>query len=289
MTFRSFLEAYILERDLAKSTEQQLRYSVYHFERFLGREIRLAEIEADDINRYLRHMQSLGRAYDTVRSRRTNLLALLNEAYRQRLTNYDSRRVRKMKTRRTAVTSWSRDEVQLAFDAAHTWVGSRKLKGGIDEGLYWTAYIAAAWDSGLRRSDLLQLTMAEITTRFWITQEKTGLPVLVEFRESTIEHIRRLHKSGPSRQRPFAWPYKRRAFFAHAKRLICQAGIGGSLKFIRRGCGTAIASQNQSVSDAARKLGHTSEAITRKHYLSPDWQKWPSLLPPPLDDFGQGE
>lgn len=282
MLLQDFLESYILERDLKPTTEQQLRCSVSNFEKFLGRTIRLAELLTDQVNEYLRHMQASGRAYDTIRSRRTNLLALLNEAYQRRLFDQDTRRIRRLKPQRPLVEAWTAAEVRRLFDVAQSWIGNRKLRGGIDEGLYWSAYVPAAWDSGLRHGDILPLPLAKIEPRFWINQSKTGLPVLVEFREPTIGHIQRLARSGPRRTCPFAWPYEREAFFSHARKLIDAAGLEGTLKYIRRGCCTEIVTSSQNIADGSRKLGHSSPAITKKHYLPPTWQKFPSTMPPGL-------
>lgn len=283
MTFLEFLDRYVLERDLQQNSEQQLRYSVQHFMAFVGSDVTIESIHTDQINRYLKHLQSMGRAYDTIRTRRTNLLVLINEAYRQQLTDQDSRRIRRLTPKRPKIEAWTPSQVRQLFDIAQSWIGQRELPGGICEGLYWSAYVCAAWDSGLRHGDLLGLPMGDIQERFWIDQHKTANPVLVEFRESTVARIKRLQKSGPPRLCPFAWPLKRRAFFRHASILIKQAGLKGTMKFLRRGCGTAVAAASQNVADASRKLGHTSEAITRRHYLAPEWQQFPSTLPPSLE------
>lgn len=281
-TLAQFAEDYILTRDLSATTEQQMRCTVAHFERLMGRSFLLAEVTDEHVNKYLKTLKELGRARETIRSRRTNILSLLNEAYRQRLSEFDNRRVMKPAPHRQVIDSWGLAEVQKLFDAAATLIGMPKMRGGIDEGYYWQAYIPAAWDSGLRHGDLVKLPRKDIKTRFWWTQKKTGNPVLVELRPETIELIDRLADSRQDDSFPLAFPYRREIFFKRARELADLAGVQGTFKFIRRGCATAIATDTQRIADASRKLGHTNEAITKKHYLSPSWQEYPETLPPPI-------
>jgi len=283
MTLTEFAEIYIYEHKLASTTEEQYRLTTRQMQNLIGRSITISELSADCVNSYLHKLEQLGRSITTVRGRRTTMLVLWNEARRLGLNKNDPIRLRRIRPARNIVTVWGHEQVSQLLRTAERWIGKRRMPDGTDAGLYWSAYVAAAWDSGLRRGDLLDLKTAQISPRFWITQRKTGGTVLVELRASTIAMIDRLcEKSPKSREKPFGFTTHPRNFSKEARNLIEAAGLVGSLKYIRRGCATAVAYHSQQIGDASRKLGHQSEGVTKNHYLAPSWQDFPSTLPPEL-------
>lgn len=284
MTLNDFLGVYFLQHQLAPTTEENFRYTVQNFERLLGKSVKISELNADAINEYLRALQNLGRSQSTLKNRRTNLLVLWRKARRLGYNKHDMDNVRRLKPHRQIVLVWSHLEVTRLYQVAQSWIGKQWLPDGADEGLYWSAYIAASWDSGLRRSDVFEISIATLSETFSVVQRKTGNPVRVELRKESIDLIRRLNATGPTRMKPFQWTGHLRNFSKRAKVLIQEAGLEGSMRYLRRGCATAIASQFQRVDLASDKLGHRSEKITIDHYLAAQWKDRPSTLPPSLEN-----
>ncbi len=285
LTLSEFLEKYVDEHQLKASTEEHYRYTVQQFEKVVcqpGRSLGVQDITAKHVNLYLRELEANGRTYHTIKGRRNNMLILWREARRQQLNSHPDDCVRKLRPVQVLVEAWSTNEVRKLKKTAESWVGSRFLEDGTDEGLYFLAYICTGWDSGLRRGDLWTLPSRKVSPRFWWIQAKTGGKVLVELHQSTLDRIDRLAQSGPKRACPMAWPYHKRTFSKHANELIKEAGLTGTLKYLRRGCGTDLATKHQDLKIATKKLGHRSEEVTRRSYVPEGWEQWPTMLPEEL-------
>lgn len=285
MNLKAFLDKYVNEHQLKPSTEEHYRYTVQQFEKVVskpGRSFTVQAITARHINTYLRELEATGRTYHTIKGRRNNMLILWREARRQGLNKHPDDCVRKLRPVQVLVEAWDTDQVRKLKSTAQSWVGQRKLEDGTDEGLYFLAYICTGWDSGLRRGDLWRLPADQIKQRFWWIQAKTGGRVLVELHQSTIDIIQQLVASGPRRKCPMNWPYHKRTFSKHANELIKAAGLTGTLKYLRRGCGTDLAVKHQDLKIATKKLGHRSEEVTRKSYVPDGWEQWPTMLPEEL-------
>lgn len=284
MTLTDFLDKYLNEHQLAPSTEEQYRYTLLQFERIAGGaggSFRVQDIDAPRVNTYLRSLEAQGRSPFTVKGRRTNLLVLWRYARIQRLNAHPDDCVRRLRSQELLVEVWSPDEARRLKAVAESWIGQRHLADGTDEGLYWSAYIPAAWESSLRRGDLLHLPGKTIRPEFQWRQRKTGGLTKVELRPATIALIRRLEQARPGLACPLSWPHTLYNFSKHARALVREAGLHGTLKYLRRGSGTNIA-QEHGIKAASQKLGHKDTAVTERHYMESGWDKQPSLLPEEL-------
>lgn len=279
LSVQKYVRTYCLERDLRQGSIEQINIAVRLLDRFTERETLLAELDDTLFNEWLVWLGAGGRKPDTVAGYRRSVLCLWRSAFDARLVDTEPRRVRKIRRAVTAPMAWCADEVRLILKVSGMIPG--RCASGIPWKLWWPAYIRTAWDSALRRGDLLAITPDAIdsTGLLVVSQGKTGWPLVCRLRESTLAAI---YATAPStRSRLFPWDYGDRYFSAVFSRIVAAAGVRpGTSKWLRRGSATAV--EAMSPGAATRHLGHQTHGLAMRHYVDPRLLPVDRPMPPEL-------
>lgn len=261
-----FNNVYVLHRSIAPNTEQTIERSCRQFLDFLGESPPLAEITADDISRWVRHMQAKGLSPYTIRSKRGDVVCVLNLAVERELRE-PLRKVRSVRLPHPTPKAWTLEEFGRIMRACQSIRGH--MLDGTPRREYWSALVSAAYDSGLRRTDLLAIRSSEIddSGRYWVPMNKTGHAVCSRFRPITVKLIRSLAQRRGDRV--FAIPGKN-GREGHRNQLIKwwpkirkMAGIadGGAFYRVRKTGATHVEKHQPGAAKAY--LGHATESMVR--------------------------
>lgn len=237
------------------------RGSYAHQYRVLTRRLpwQVSQLSPDLIDAYLTDaLDHL--APSTVAKHRRMLACLLKFAASERLLNKRTvpRTLRKVKCQPPNPRAWSHADIRsLLADA-------ERLKGGTRHCPYAVllpAWILAAYSTGLRRQDLLELRHDAIRgSKAAIQQAKTGWPHVVCLDPASLAAIRRLPRKGP---RVFGDLISAVQVVRVMRRVVKQAGLEGTGKWLRRSGATYCEAAGF---DASGHLGHRSPAM-KIHYI----------------------
>ena len=279
MTLGAFAASYAAQRDVCAAYIEQIEVTVRSFDHHLGRAARHTDLTPDVVNAWLAQLRGAGMAPATRSSRRRVILTLWQAAADNDLAAEPRRRlIAKPRRQDRLVRAWSANEVCQLLAAAGRLSGPLGATG-IDAGRYWSSYVRAAWDTGLRGCDLRSLEHDWIsnTGRLQIIQHKTGARHALTMRQSTIDAIDR---SFPPARR-LIWPRWccLRTWRIHARRLVRSADLTGSIGRLRSASGTAA-----EVAHPGRGHEHlgNGRAVFERHYLDPLAVMSNPPLPPEL-------
>ena len=281
-TILSFVATYRRSRDLKTDTIKQLECVARAFERFAG-PIAWREVNDDLANDWLCHLQDEGRLSPvTIYSRRRLFLTLWRAAYDAGLVERLPQRVRRIKQPDIVPVAFLADEIQAMLNVVEEMTGDvRGLR--LPRRLWWRSFLLAAYDSGLRLSDLLSIERDWIWRggRLSIVQAKTGRSHVVQLAPLTLATIDESMAACPKRR--LIWPLwcGRACWFRHFARLVRQAGLpAGTSRWIRRSSASYV--ERDQPGRGAAHLGHRSHDLARRHYFDPRIVTREATLPPPL-------
>jgi integrase len=285
-----YATGYVERMDGSSGYLMQCKWAIGCFERFARRTVYIHELDENLLNKYL----AWGRerlSPQTRLSRRNILLRLWRAAARDvsldarpEMPNRDL--IGQVKRRHKPPVAWSKEEVEKLLGLADQKRGAFKAGGyRISKRLYWRAYILAAWSTGLRRCDLVRLTVDDIPAsgRFMVEQQKTGRPVFGQLNAPALAAIRELVANHGQEYVFPEWcglPTWRKI----ARRFVRRAGLKMSIGKMRGASGTNVEITNPG--KGSHFLGNT-EAVFAKHYF--DRRQAAELpQPQPLNDPSGG-
>ncbi len=284
MRFQEFLEQYVAEHDLKTSTIKGYRTAINSFEAWAGREVEVEELDDTTFNQYLTWSLQKTRSRVTTKTRRSQLLCLIRYAFELGLTEYEPRRVKPIKTPATIIDVWTVDEMKQLLRAARDFPGM--FRGTrVSKSVYFEALIAAAWDTALRRGDLVRIERSwiEDDCTFSIVQAKSGSQKVCRLNESTRQLILSMDHN-----EPFAFPQWLGIdrLSRIAKRIMNEAGLtsprGQIFHKVRRSSITHI--ERVHAGYGWIHGGHSDSQITQKHYINREHAY--SDFPTPADIAG---
>jgi integrase len=270
-----FERVYMLDRPLRASTAYQYRHALRLFSAWLGGPPRLAQMSADALSRWLMSLESRYAAVSIWDHRRA-VIIVWSHAAKNGLCP-EPRNVRRPARAIPMPIAWTLEELRKILAACDALSGV--FPSGAPRRDYCLALIHAAWDSGLRRSDLWSLTRNAIRPDgvVLMRQLKTSMPHHPRLRPETVAKIISLPGDRPLRC-PFGSPRWWYRFWD--RRVISAAGVRpGCLQQLRRTGATHLAIDHPEA--VQRYLGHASPEM-QKHYV--DWSiaKPQQYLPPEL-------
>jgi len=142
---------------------------------------------------------------------------------------------------------------------------------GVKPPAWWRALLTVAWNTGLRRGSLLSMRFSDVdwkNARAVLpgSRMKSRRPIVVHLNAPAMEALRSIRTD---RELVFPWPHHRRYFCTALHRLQTAAGIPTKEHFglhtIRKTVATLLWEINPGAAQFA--LGHTTNAITKKHYV----------------------
>lgn len=267
MTLQNYLNRYNLARDIKPSTLEHYQWVVRSLDSFTGRPTLLAELSPDLINGYLLWLRDRGRSPFTCKQRRASILVLWRAAADENLaTPPIARQLRQVRTPDPPRPTWLPAEVARLIDAAAVLGGSFRTLPGINRAAYFRTLIAAAYDSGLRRSDLHALPISSTGQLTAVRQLKTGRAVVVRLRPET-ERAVACFVAGTDR--PLIWPLwsqYRTVFARQFQQIVAAAGLTGTFSQLRKTSGTEV--ERLRPGSAWLHLGHSSPDTARQWYIN---------------------
>lgn len=280
-TLSDYAAFYVRLLDGSDGYGLQFRWAIRAVEKWHGSTLYIDELTASVINEYLAATRET-LSPQTRTSRRNMLLRLWRHAAtnaslstRPAAPNRDE--IARVRKRQKSPQAWSQEEVKQLLATADQLTG--QYRGGIDKRLYWRAYLLSAWSTGLRRCDLMDLQIDDIPSsgRVAILQQKTGRHVVSQFNQEALTAIRLL--VGQHRKsRVFPLWCLLRCWRKIAKRIIRDAGIGGSIGRLRHSSGTAVEDANPG--RGPQFLGNTPAVFYAHYYDRRQASDFPQ--PPPL-------
>lgn len=270
---------YVKMVDGSRGYANQLKWTVKYLEQFVGRKLNIEELHDTTIRDYvLAHRTKL--APQTLRNRRNMLWRLCERAAIdpeiEPKPPYPRRQVLpKVKVGAPLVDAWSVAEVRRLVRVAENMDGSWS-GGPLSD--YWSSYIRAAWDSGLRGCDLRTLEYGWINQegRMAIKQQKTQRVVYAAFRPSTMEAVNRCWRD----DRRLVWPMYccMSEWRKTAADIVEEANLKGAIGKLRHSAGTSCEILHPG--HGHHFLGN-SQAVFDRHYFARQMaagQWWPEEL-----------
>jgi integrase len=264
-----YVQVYATTHELEHETIRQYRMTAERLEVWAGGPVLLTDLNELLVSAWLRAYAGSGVKPSTVRSKRTQLMALWRSAADEYLCEPPTRRVRSARVPWEPRDCWTLAEANALLRAA---AGLRRSpRGGMPRAEWFDLAIRVAWDSGLRWGDLVQLRVADIHNNIVVVaQHKTRRPVCGRLSGSTVAALEESVRRHP-RELVTPWSASHETFNAQVRRLVARAGIRpGTWKWLRRGSATDVELQEPGRGLAARHLGHApGSRIAEIHYIDP--------------------
>jgi integrase len=268
------LKAYLLRRKVATQSGYLLALALTSFGRFLGHMPTVADLTDSIVSEWISAFEVRFSPW-TASAYRTRLLTLWRMAARQKKCPPPDE-VRKCPLPDPMPDSWTEDEVRRLLKACDELEGTVL---GVPLGALLRANILAAYDTGLRRTDLWNIHRAQIRPDGMIAlrQHKTQRVHVPKLRPATMAAVLAL-----AGDYPLCWPGCHSNFYRPWRKLLKLAGLKGkgALHKLRR-TGATLVARDYGLDAARRFLGHrTSEMVY--HYVDQSIAVQPMFLPADL-------
>lgn len=255
------------ERIQSPDTRRLIRVVVGNFQKHLGRSGAAADLTDTDIKRYGAARRKAGFALTTIDGELSKLMALKRYAALRGLTSPPLFRVAKSPTPTPiAFTRW-----QLR----RLWKFARRSTasiGNVPGYVYWPAILDLLWDSGERIRAIYRLDRRDIDLiNRWVTfrERKGNGKVLVKrIRRCTARSLRRLMRAHDG-DKLFA-AISLGTIYNQYDTLLADAGLPtdrhSKFHCLRKSHASYL---HLAGGDSRASLGHSTEAVTVRHYIDP--------------------
>lgn len=256
---------------LSELYADRVRHFPVEFSLFLGHAATLDDLNEQTACLYLSAVAKV-RSAVTANNRRAKFLALWRAAY-----NYDCIErlprlglIRRLPEDSEPPEAWTVQECERIFEVAKRQPG---YVGDICAGDFWLTLMLASYSTACRIGALMQARSEDYQPGEGMTvrRQKNHKSQWYVLPKQLCELIDRTNPAG----REVLWPcpYNRRHFYRLARRIIESAGVpcpnshGQLFHRFRRTCLTHCAAIDPAI--AQRQGGHSSYAITQRHYIDP--------------------
>mgnify|MGYP001564619267 CR=1 FL=1 len=256
----------------APRTWAQYQATLRRFDRYLQRPAMVADLTESTVVGFLAHVAESS-CLGTVATKRAHLLALWTWAAKKHYTD-EWPDLPLVKVPQRIPTAWTVEQVTRLLDACRGMLG---LCAGLPAGFFWRSLILVLFDTGLRATAAWSLRQAEVdlaerTMYVRAETQKHRADQLLRFSPQTGDALAEIWQ--PARALLFPWDRSQRTRYLEFDRLLQRAGLphGPRDKFQRIRRTTATLGRHYGAAqgfDATAQLGHSSDAITRRHYLAP--------------------
>lgn len=273
MSLDELLRHYLVAVEVGPRYAESLRRTVRKAQASGLVEIR--QLAPDMVNSFL---ASLTLSSVTIGNIRRELLTLWRYAYEERLTEAQPTRIRRVKAKSPPPVCWTREELHRLWEASkadQTPISSRVQLRRCD---VLPAWIAIAYDSGMRFGDVLSLQSTQIVRGFVVTiAAKTGKQLVRQLSPVAVYEATRLVQMSPDGSL-FSWCMPRRRALLLWRSFLDQHGFRGSSKWLRRAAATAVEMRERGAATAF--LQHSSPHLAIRHYLDQTQLMAPQSPPP---------
>lgn len=261
MTIPQLAEKYLSEREHSRVYALLLR----RVARSLG-QAGIAVPSAFSPDSFNRWLASLPFSPTTRGNYRRSALTLWKFAARLGLGDNVGEGIIRVKHSANPPIAWSMDELRRLVSHCQNLRGT--LKSGCPKSTFWTAFVLAGYELGIRRGDLHQLKCSQVRgNRVFVVQNKTGVPIGKIVTNELAVLLSELRKRGDGKT-VFKWALSSDKW-VHAgfKDVVKGAGLTGSIRYLRRSGATHC--EIHCPGSAGRFLGHLSPGLAQRFYLDP--------------------
>jgi integrase len=259
-----------------------VEYRVGKFVDFLGGDIPMSWLDHSHANEWLRSLEGT-MAPITLHGYRAALHAVWRFAYTEGMTEKHPDRIRKISRPTNLVEAYTAEDMKKLYRAAKA-IPGLMYGNNVPKSVWWPAYIATAYSTGLRRGCLLELLRTHIQTdgTLVVVQQKTKKITTRRLCPEALEGITRIGKIEPKDKRAFPICKSQHEFFTDFRRVRDMAGIDyGTSKWFRR---SAISYAEAATPGAGKLIGdHSTEEVTNKSYRDFKIAPKPVVEPPAID------
>ena len=173
----AYLIAYTSERDLVPHTVDSYVHAIRAFAKHLRYAPRVEDSTAEKINALISARQVNAMSPKTVRNEQVALSALWNGAHFAVLLPTKPERVKHVKVPMGPPVAWDEHQLAALLAVASQFRG-RLRTHRVPKSAFYTAFIRVGYDTGLRFSDMMELTWLQIASDggIHVVQQKTGWP-----------------------------------------------------------------------------------------------------------------
>jgi integrase len=276
-TLEFFKQVYLLERELRRNSIYQFTRSLRALDEFMGRDVRLCDLCPELVNLFI-IARSQEKSARTAMKNRGDILCLWRMAYHHELVEFLPRGIRKAKYVRKVPRAFTAEQYQAILEAAANLTGRYVYdpalpvkQGSVARSLWWGAFIRTAYDTALRRADLLALKRGDIGDdgKIVIPIGKTQIEHYCQVRPETLAAIDATYP--PVRECIFQWTCAYTTLWRHWEEILDAVGLPKNrdhgLHCLRRTSATYL--ETVSPGAAGRHLGHLTPGLAEKHYIDP--------------------
>ncbi len=265
-------EACIAERNLSAGYVDNFRRAVRSLKSHAGHVVTICDLTPELVNSFLTALGP-GRSPATVLQYRNIILSLWGWASDCGYCEPPvCRRIKRPKVVSPIPIAWTAAEVQRLIAAC--------------DSPWWNSLARTAYDTGLRRGDLLSLTADNLRDGV-ITLRPSKTPNKIVARRihpSTLAAIKVIEttKFSPRANSDLLWPWHqgREKWFSDFRKIVAAADLVGTFKFLRRTSGTLVEAENPGAGQ--NHLAHSSRAVFERYYLDDGMVAGSSPMPPEL-------
>lgn len=287
-------EKYTLTRSLASTTEGHYIIAAKQMDKFLSsarrKKLDVKATTPDLLSQFVKWYESKVSSANTVRTKRTILIAIVNHALEPEQRVINSKFVRLPKPQKTVKDSWSPEQVSILVQVASAIPGVLSI--GTTRGEYAACLISVAFETAARRGDLTRITTKDALSGrpFQFVQNKTQHVTSFVVSAATQDRIRQMsHVRKRSKFVFKPWgEYHLECITRLASTAMKRAGLSasdGCLKKLRR----------SSITEAERlrpgtgyiQGGHTTPTVTVENYIDPS-RAYQDMPRPSLPQIGDG-
>lgn len=249
----------MLHRAVGPGQAYQLDRSCRILAEWLGCDPVLADLDGDVLSAWIR-ADAERYAPRTAHRHRADVLGVIRDAAAEGFCEKPGR-VRPVRRPAPNPRAWTPAEVSRILAASY------RLEFGYPcrrrpPKTYWPALIRTAWETGLRRGDLLRIRQADVRDdgTVAVVQGKTGTPIVRWIEPETVRLVRGLGANC------LAWPLAIQTLARHVARIVREARVRplGGLHALRRSGATDVALHSPGRQTAF--LGHSGPGADR-HYI----------------------
>lgn len=265
MKLATYVDRYLLAREVCHEYAAALRSVEREFSRWLKRPATTKDLFDDQVNRWLADMcQANGRAKVTLANKRCMVLVLWRAAWIDGHCKQPPKRIRKISVPAPVTVCWDAAEVKRLLKAADKMPGRFK-RSRVSRAKFWRAFILAGYYSGLRLGDLCRLRWSDVRRdgSVAVVQHKTQTGIVGKIRPNGLAAMRAIRAE--KRQRVFGDCLSRQRIMRQFVDLVRRAGLAGGTKMLRRTGATLLEIDHPGW--AQEHLGHKTPGIAARHYI----------------------
>ena len=255
------------QRIQSAKTIRLLKTCISNFEKYLGRRADTADLTDEELARYIIVRRTQGRAASTIDGEVAKLLALKRYAAVRGLSTQPI--LRFAKSQPPTPIAFLRWQLRKLWKAAHA---AESAIGEVPGRIFWPALLDAVWDSGERIWAVYSLERCDIDLRTrWVTfRERKGQGRVMHkrVRRATVRSLAKLMQSHDLPQ-VFA-VVSLATIYNQYEVLLAKAGLPtdrhSKFHCLRKSHASYLHVRG---GNSRESLGHTTEAITIRHYHDP--------------------